>query len=126
MAFAEGHATQGDSGRGGHAVTSEPSVSSALEHLMASSQGAITKRIDLAMLEGREFVSRTLRGAVLVGLGVMFGAGAWFAAATCLALLATPNGSLTVRLAVFGLLNAGAAVGLVAFSLRRQKHTAST
>jgi hypothetical protein len=30
----------------------EPSVSSALEHLAAGSQGVIAKRIDLALLEG--------------------------------------------------------------------------
>ncbi len=47
MVLAEGHATQDDSGGGWHGVTGEPSVSAALEHLVASSQGAITKRIDL-------------------------------------------------------------------------------
>ena len=51
MALAEAHATQGDSA-GGHGATGEPSVSSAVEHLVASRQRVMSKRIDLALLEG--------------------------------------------------------------------------
>ena len=115
MVFAEGHATR-DDGSGERAVVGDPSMSSALEHLVASSQGAITKRIDLAMLEGRQLITHTLQGAILVGLSMVMGAGAWFAVAACLALIAVPNGSLTARLAIFGALNAGGAVGLVALA----------
>ena len=86
MALAGGHPTQGDGDR----VTGEPSVSSAIEHLVASSQDVITKRIALAMLEGRELLSRTLYGVVFVGLGMVVGAGAWFALAACLVLSVRP------------------------------------
>ena len=93
-------------------------MSSAIEHLVASSQGAITKRIDLALLEGQELLSSTLRRAALVGLGMVLGAGAWFAAAACVVLLVTPDANLVVRLAAFALLNAGGALGLVALAAR--------
>ena len=99
----------------------EPSVSSALEHLAAGSQGAITKRIDLALLEGQELLSRTFRGAALLGFGMVLAAGAWFAAATCLVLLATPEANLVARLAIFALLNAAGAVGLVALAMQRRR-----
>lgn len=115
MTLTGGNATQGDS-TGGHSAAGEPSVSSAIEHLVASSQGVITKRIDLAMLEGRELLSRTLQGAVFVGLGMVVGAGAWFALVACLVSLVLPDANLTVRLAAFGLLNAGGTVGLLALA----------
>jgi len=101
----------------------EPSVSSSIEHLVTSSQGVITKRIDLALLEGQELLSRTVRCAVLVTFGMVLAAGAWFALAACLALLVTPSAKLALRLAAFGLLNAGAAVGLVALAMRGRPRT---
>jgi hypothetical protein len=91
-------------------------MAAALEHLAAGSQGAITKRIDLALLEGQELLSRTFRAAALVGFGVVLAAGAWFAAATCLVLLVTPDANLVVRLAIFALLNVGA-VGVVVLTI---------
>src|SRR5512132_432929 len=96
-------------------------MSSALEHLVAGSQVAITKRIDLALLEGQELLSRTFRGAALLGFGMVLAAGAWFAAATGLVLLITPEANLIVRLAIFALLNAAGAVGLVALAVRRRR-----
>ena len=109
--------TLGD-GAGGHAGTGEPSVSSAIEHLVASSQGVISKRIDLALLEGQERLLRTLQRAALVGLGLVLAAGAWFAAAACVALLVTPGTNQVLRLAVFGVVNTGGALGLVALAMR--------
>jgi uncharacterized membrane protein YqjE len=99
----------------------EPSVSLALEHLAAGSQGAISKRIDLALLEGQELLSSTFRGAALVGVGMVLAAAAWFAAATGLVLLATPEANLVVRLGGFALLNAVGAVGSVALAMRRRR-----
>jgi len=112
VALAEAQATQGDSAAG------EPSVSSSLEHLVASSQGVLTKRIDLALLEGQEHLSRTLRRAALVTLGMVLAAGAWFAMAACLVLVLIPNANVVARLAAFGLLNAAGALGLVALAMR--------
>lgn len=117
MALAGAHATQGDSTDGQRAM-GEPSVSSAIEHLVAGSQGVITKRIDLALLEGQELLSRTLQRAALVTLGMVLAAGAWFAVAACLVLLVTPNASMVLRLAAFGLLNGACALALIALALR--------
>ena len=122
MALAEAHGTQGDSA-GGHRAAGEPSVSSAIEHLVASSQGEVTKRIDLALLEGHELLSRTLQRAALAACGMVLAAGAWFAAAACAVLLVAPNATLTVRLAAFGLINAGGALGLIALAMRGRPQT---
>jgi uncharacterized membrane protein YqjE len=112
-----------DDGAGGHRAKDETSVSSAIEHLVVSSQGVITKRIDLALLEGHELLSSTLRRAALVGLGMVLGAGAWFAAAACVVLSVTPDANLVLRLAAFALLNAGGALGLVALAARGRPQT---
>ncbi len=122
MGLADARVTQGDSA-GGHSATGEPSVSSAIEHLVASSQGEVTKRIDLALLEGRDLLSRTLQRAALIACGMVLAAGAWFAVAACVVLLIAPHASLAVRLAAFGLLNAGGAVGLVALAMRGRPQT---
>lgn len=122
MALAEAHATQGDIA-GWHSPAGEPSVSSSLEHLVAGSQGVITKRIDLALLEGQELLSHTLQRAALVAFGMVLAAGAWFAVAACLVLLVTPNANPVLRLAAFGLLNAGGALGLVALAMRGRPQT---
>jgi uncharacterized membrane protein YqjE len=116
--FAEPSGTHTDSAAGS-SLTGEPSVSSSLEHLVASSQGVITKRIDLALLEGRELLSRTLQGAALVGLGIVVAAAAWFAVAASVVLLVIPDASWVVRFAAFALLNGTCAVGLVTLAMRR-------
>jgi uncharacterized membrane protein YqjE len=79
----------------------------------------ITKRIDLALLEGRELLSRTLQSAALVGIGIILAAAAWFAATACVVLLVIPDARWVARLAGFGLLNGGTAVGLVTLAARR-------
>jgi uncharacterized membrane protein YqjE len=106
-------ATEGDG------ATGEQSVSSSLEHLVAGSQGVVTKRIDLALLEGRELLSRTLQGTALVGLGIILAAAAWFSVTASVVLLVIPDASWVVGLAAFGLLNGGTAVGLVTLAMRR-------
>jgi hypothetical protein len=106
-------ATEGDG------ATGEPSVSSSLEHLVAGSQGVITKRIDLALLEGRELLSRSTERAALLGAGMVLAAAAWFAGAACVVLFTTPGASLVVRVGAFGLLNGAGAVGLVTLAMRR-------
>jgi hypothetical protein len=98
-------------------------VASAIEHLLTSSEGVITKRIDLALLEGQDLLSRTLQRAALVALGMVLAAGAWFAMAACLVLLVTPDANPVLRLAAFGLLNAGGALGLVALAMRGRPQT---
>lgn len=106
-------------GGAGGRPADEPSVTSSLEHLLAGTQGVIGKRIDLALLEGREMLSRTVQGAALVVLGTLLAAATWFALAASAVLLVFPVASWVVRLAAFGLLNAGGALGLVALAMRR-------
>jgi uncharacterized membrane protein YqjE len=112
-----------DASAGGHGAAVDPSVSSAIEHLVASSEGVIADRIDLAMLEGQGVLSRALQRGALVGLGMVLGAGAWFAAAASLVLLMTPNATLVLRLAAFALLNAAGASGFVALAMRARQRT---
>lgn len=103
----------------GNGATGEPSVSASLEHLVAGSQGVITKRIDLALLEGQELLSRTLQRAALAGAGMVLAAAAWFAGAAAFVLIVMPEANPVVRLSAFALLNGTAAVGLMMLALRR-------
>lgn len=118
MELGEAAVTQADSA-GTDRATGEPSVSSALEHLVAGGQGVITKRIDLALLEGQELLSRTLQRAALVGVGLVLAAAAWFAMTACVVLFITPDASLVAHLAAIGVLNGAGAVGLVTLAMRR-------
>jgi uncharacterized membrane protein YqjE len=102
----------------GDGATGEMSVSSSLEHLVAGSQGVITKRIDLALLEGQELLSRMLQRAALASAGMVLAAAAWFAGAAALVLFVLPDASPVIRLAAFGLLNAAGAAGLVTLAMR--------
>lgn len=124
MALVEGHANSGDSANG-HSATGEASVSSAIEHLVAGSQGVLAKRIDLALLEGQDLISHALQRAAIAAFGMVLAAGAWFAAAACLVLLLIPNANPVLRLAAFAILNAGAALGLVALAMRGRTRTAA-
>jgi len=102
-----------------HAPPDEPSVSSALERLGAAGQGVVTKRIDLALLEGHELLSRTLQSAAWLAPGMVLALVAWFALAAAVVLIVVPAATPAVRFAIFGLLNAGGAGVLVALGTRR-------
>lgn len=102
-------------------TSSEPSVSSAVERLVQASQRVITKRIDLALLEGQEAVTRVLLGALIAYGGVILASAAWLAFAASIVLIVAGSATLPARLAVFGLINAAAAVGLAALALRRAR-----
>jgi len=106
----------------GATSTGQPTVSSSLEHLLAGSQGVITKRIDLALLEGREMLSRSLERAALFGAGMVLVAVAWFAGAGAFILFVSPHASPAIRLAEFGLLNGAVAGGLVTLALRHGRY----
>lgn len=96
--------------------STEPSVTSSLEHLVAGSQGMITKRIDLALLEAQELVSRSVERAALVGAAMVLAAMAWFATAGACVLLVAAEARPVGQLAAFGLLNGVVAAGLVAIA----------
>ena len=100
-------------------ASAESPVSTALEHLVTGSQGVITKRIDLALLEAQELLTRTLQRAALGALSIVLAAAAWFTVTTSFILVVIPSEPLSVRLAAFGLLHGGVALGLVALARRR-------
>jgi hypothetical protein len=103
---------------GGDGPNGEPSASSSLQHLVAGSQGVITKWIDLALLEGQELLSRSIERAALLGAGMVLAVAAWLAGAGALVLFVTPDAPSVIRLAAFGLLNLAGAFGLVTLATR--------
>lgn len=93
----------------GQAGAGEPSMSGAIERLFAATQGVITKRIDLALLQVEEIFSRGLASIAVIGLSVLCLTASWFATVVCAVLLIASNGSLIERVALFGLINLVAA-----------------
>jgi len=85
-------------------------VGAAVERLLTASQGVVTKRIDLALLEARDIVTHSLESAVLLALNLVWIAAAWFAFAVWVTTLAFGDQSFASRIAVFGVLNAAAAL----------------
>lgn len=98
-----------------------PSAAAAFEHLVESAQGVVTKRIDLALLEGREIASDTLDRAVWGAIGVVLAAAAWLSLAMALVFLLLPEAGTTARIAMFALLNGIAASGALAYAARSRR-----
>ena len=109
--------TAGDNNGSGDAQ----SVVSSLEHLLDGAQGVITKRIDLALLEGEDLLSYALGRAALTAAAMMLAVTAWLAGAGALVLFVMPDTNPVVRLAVLALLNGGAGLGLVALATRHRR-----
>ena len=86
------------------------SIGTALERLLTASQSVVTKRIDLALLEARDLVSRGLISIFLLGLNIVWIAAAWCALTICLIALVLRDGSFVAHVAAFGILNAAAAL----------------
>jgi uncharacterized membrane protein YqjE len=103
-----------------HPLPDAPSVSSALERLGSAGQGVVAKRIDLALLEGHELLSRTIGSATLVGPGMVLATVAWFALVTAFILVVAPEATVAVHLVIFGFVNGGGAAGLIALGTRRE------
>ena len=97
-------------------VSEEPSVSAALERVAIATQGIITKRIDLALLEGQEAVSRILRATALASVGIILASAGWFA--LIWSVLLVLETSREVRFGVFGLLNVMIAAVLIVLAIR--------
>lgn len=106
----------GDNGSG-----DPQSVVSSLEHLLDGAQGVVAKRIDLALLEGGELLSRAIGRTALTAAGILLAVTAWLAGAGALVLFVMPDTNPVVRLAVLALLNGGAGLGLVALAMRRRR-----
>jgi len=97
----------------------EPSVVSSVEHLVAGSHGVITKRIDLALLEGQELLSQTIARAALFSVGGVLALASWLSGAAAVVLFVFPEATALMRLAAFGLLNGGVALLMFALAGRR-------
>lgn len=97
----------------------EPSLTDSLEHLFASSQAVVTKRIDLALLEGKELVSRSLINAALLGVAVFLGAVGWIAGVWALVLQILPQYGQINQFGAFAAINAVGAVACVLIARRQ-------
>lgn len=96
-----------------HPGEREPSLTGSLEQLVASSQAVVTKRIDLALLEGQEVLSRTVGNAALLIVASLLGAVGWIAAVWALVQFIVPWASELLRLAIFAGVNVVGAVASV-------------
>ncbi|MFN2376272.1 MAG: phage holin family protein [Candidatus Binatia bacterium] len=96
-----------------------PTISASLENLVAGSQGVIAGRLDLALLEARELVSRSVERAALAGVGMMLAAGAWMAASAAVVVGVAPHLPPALRLAAFAALCALGALAFVGLAMRR-------
>jgi hypothetical protein len=90
----------------------------ALEHVIQASQRVITDRLDLLRLEVSESVGRGLRGAVLIGAGVLVGCCAWIALTGAVLAVLAMYLSLPASLLIVAALHAGAASVLIAGGIR--------
>ena len=106
-------------GPAGNGSNDAQSVASSLEHLIDGAQGVIAKRIELALLEGQELLSSSIQRAALAAAGMVLAATAWLAGAGAFVLFVIPETNPVVRLAVFALLNGGAALGVFVLAMRR-------
>jgi hypothetical protein len=91
-----------------------PSVPGALDRLVDAAQQVVADQVDLALLEARDTLRRTLSGAALLMLGTLLAAVAWgaimIAAHELLVQRMAPWQSLGVIGLVNGFLGAGAAI----------------
>jgi hypothetical protein len=91
----------------------EASLTESLEQLLASSQTVVTKRIDLALLEGGELLARSIKQIALLAAAVAMAIGAVFALTAAAVEFLMPQASLAARLAAFGGFDAVAAAAFV-------------
>lgn len=94
---------------------------SAIEHLVSGSQGVLSKRVDLAVLEGREILTHALYALALLCLSVLLVAVAWMSIAAAIVLWVLPEADRLIQLGAFAVLNGAAAVGGVALALRQSR-----
>lgn len=97
------------------------SAAAAFEQLVEGAQGVVTKRIDLALLEGREIASDTLARAAWGAIGVVLATVAWLSLTMVVVLLLLPGAAPTVRIAAFALVNGIAAAGVLAHATRSKR-----
>jgi len=104
-----------------YAAEPDPSLPAALEKLASATQGVLTKRIDLVMLEVNEMVGVLVLRSALVGFGVLVALAAWFGGISALVLALAPSLSTAVHLGIFALINAVVGGAVIAYALRQQR-----
>lgn len=87
--------------------------------MVISTQSVISKKIDLALLEGQERITRGTSSALLAACGGLLACVAWLGVAACIALSFPDSSSTLGRAAVFTAVNAIAAI-LLLRPLRRR------
>lgn len=108
----------GHGAAGGDGPSGAPSIGSSLENLVDASQSVMTNRIELALLEARELLVRSLRDVAWMSLVVLLATAGWFAAIAGGVLFLLPDASRVVHLAVFAMLNGGCAAALLVLVMR--------
>ncbi len=90
----------------------DPSISDALVRVFEAGQRIVLDRVDLARFDLAQIATRTLRGAVLVAVGALLIAGAWFALITGAVLWL--HIYLTLPASILIVVGASAALGMAA------------
>jgi len=105
--------------REAHHGNAEPSVTSSIERLVVASQNVISKKIDLAVLEGQEWITRAVLSILMAACGGLLACAAWFGLVVCIALGLPDSYSNMARAAVFTVINVLAAALLLRPVFRR-------
>lgn len=78
----------------------------------------LSKRLDLALLDGGEILARGLQRLALLGLTIVLAAGAWFALMAAFVLAVSPDAGWPSQLTLFGILNAASAIAILLLGAR--------
>jgi uncharacterized membrane protein YqjE len=108
-----------DSDREAHHEPGEPSVTSSIERMVIASQNVISKKIDLAVLEGQEWITRAVSSVLLAAVGGLLACAAWLSLVACIALALPESFNTLGRAAVFTAVNVIAAILMLRPVLRR-------
>ncbi len=100
----------------------DPSISDALVRVFEAGQRIVLDRVDLARFDLAQLATRTLRGAVLVAVGALLIAGAWFALITGAVLWL--HLYLTLPASILIVVGASAALGIAAIAAGINRATA--
>jgi hypothetical protein len=99
--------------------TEEPTLIEAVLRVIEASQRLVLDRVDLARLDVARLAAHALRGAVLVAVGAVLIAGAWFAALGVVVLWLEPYLSPMASLAIIAVATLLGGAASVASGVRR-------
>jgi hypothetical protein len=97
----------------------EPSIVEAAVRVFEAGQRVVLDRVDLARLDLAQIASRMVRGAVLIAVGAVLVAGAWFTFLAGVVVWLDMRLPLTTSLAVVGLTSAAAGAAALMLGVRR-------